>query len=92
MIKEPRVLIVGERINTSRKNIRKAVEERNAAFVQEEARKQAAAGAGNSQADAKMIRPAKSLCLVRVHNPFIAASGLPSRDDITCPPSTRHAR
>ena len=29
MIKEPRVLIVGERINTSRKNIRKAVEERN---------------------------------------------------------------
>lgn len=39
------MLIVGERINTSRKSIRKAVEERNAAFIQEEARKQAAAGA-----------------------------------------------
>jgi 5-methyltetrahydrofolate--homocysteine methyltransferase len=39
------VLIVGERINTSRKNIRKAVEERNAAFIQEEARKQMASGA-----------------------------------------------
>jgi cobalamin-dependent methionine synthase I len=39
------VLIVGERINTSRKHIRKAVEERNAAYIQEEARKQEAAGA-----------------------------------------------
>jgi 5-methyltetrahydrofolate--homocysteine methyltransferase len=39
------VLIVGERINTSRKHIRKAVEERNVAYIQEEARKQEAAGA-----------------------------------------------
>jgi 5-methyltetrahydrofolate--homocysteine methyltransferase len=39
------VLIVGERINTSRKRIRQAVAGRDAAFIRAEARSQAAAGA-----------------------------------------------
>lgn len=39
------MLIVGERINSSRKCIRKAIEERDAAFIQKEAKKQAEAGA-----------------------------------------------
>jgi len=39
------LLIVGERINTSRKRIRRAVEERDAEFIQKEARLQVEAGA-----------------------------------------------
>jgi len=39
------MVIVGERINASRKNIRPAIERRDAAFIQAEAKKQAAAGA-----------------------------------------------
>ncbi len=39
------MLIVGERINTSRKTIRPAIENRDTAFIQEEARKQVQAGA-----------------------------------------------
>lgn len=39
------MLIVGERINTSRKRIRRAVEERDASFIQAEAQKQVDAGA-----------------------------------------------
>jgi 5-methyltetrahydrofolate--homocysteine methyltransferase len=39
------MLIVGERINTSRKAIRPAVEKKDTVFIQEEARKQAQAGA-----------------------------------------------
>ncbi len=39
------MLIVAERINTSRKRVRKAVEARNADFIRKEARNQAAAGA-----------------------------------------------
>jgi len=39
------LLIVGERLNTSRKRIRRAVAERDEAFVRKEASKQAAAGA-----------------------------------------------
>lgn len=39
------VLIIGERINTSRKQIEPAVVKRDAAFIQEEARKQKEAGA-----------------------------------------------
>jgi len=39
------VFIVGERINSTRKSIARAVKERDAAFIQEEARKQVAAGA-----------------------------------------------
>jgi 5-methyltetrahydrofolate--homocysteine methyltransferase len=39
------MLIVGERINTTRKRIRKAVADRDAAFIKKEARKQADAGA-----------------------------------------------
>jgi cobalamin-dependent methionine synthase I len=39
------MLIIGERINSTRKSIAPAVKERNAAFLQEEARKQAAGGA-----------------------------------------------
>jgi len=38
-------LIVGERINASRKHIRQAVQERDAEFVRREAKRQAAAGA-----------------------------------------------
>jgi 5-methyltetrahydrofolate--homocysteine methyltransferase len=38
-------LIIGERINTTRKRVREAVRERNAEFIATEARKQAAAGA-----------------------------------------------
>ena len=40
------MLIVGERINTSRKNIRPAVENRDKDFIQKEARLQVEAGAG----------------------------------------------
>jgi len=39
------MLIIGERINTTRKPVQKAVEEKDAKFIQEEARKQADAGA-----------------------------------------------
>ncbi len=39
------MLIVGERINSSRKRIRKAIEARDSAFIQKEARKQVEAGA-----------------------------------------------
>ncbi|MCD6169996.1 MAG: methyltetrahydrofolate cobalamin methyltransferase [Candidatus Latescibacteria bacterium] len=39
------MLVVGERINTSRKAIKPAVEKKDAVFIQEEARKQAQAGA-----------------------------------------------
>jgi len=39
------MIIVGERINTTRKSIRKAVEERDTGFIQDEAKKQADAGA-----------------------------------------------
>jgi cobalamin-dependent methionine synthase I len=39
------MLIIGELINSTRKQIRKAVEEKDAAYIQELARKQAAAGA-----------------------------------------------
>lgn len=39
------MLIIGERINSTRKSIAPAVKERNAALIQEEARKQAEAGA-----------------------------------------------
>jgi 5-methyltetrahydrofolate--homocysteine methyltransferase len=39
------VIIIGERINTSRKSIDEAVEKRDGAFLQDEARKQEAAGA-----------------------------------------------
>jgi 5-methyltetrahydrofolate--homocysteine methyltransferase len=39
------MIIIGERINTSRKPMAQAVDERNAAFIQEDARKQEAAGA-----------------------------------------------
>jgi cobalamin-dependent methionine synthase I len=39
------MLIVGERINSSRKRIRKAIEERDAAFIRNEALKQIEAGA-----------------------------------------------
>jgi 5-methyltetrahydrofolate--homocysteine methyltransferase len=39
------MLIVGERINTSRKEIDRAVEERDAAFIRDEARRQVEAGA-----------------------------------------------
>lgn len=39
------MLIIGERINSTRKSIAPAVKERDAAFIQEEARKQANAGA-----------------------------------------------
>jgi len=39
------MLIVGERINSSRKRIRKAIEQRDAAFIQKEARNQFEAGA-----------------------------------------------
>ena len=37
--------IIGEKINTTRKSVRKAVEERDVTFIQELARRQAAAGA-----------------------------------------------
>lgn len=39
------MIIIGERINTSRKPMAQAVDERNAAFIQEDAKKQEAAGA-----------------------------------------------
>ena len=39
------MIIIGERINTSRKSIEEAVEKRNRAFLQDEARRQEAAGA-----------------------------------------------
>jgi 5-methyltetrahydrofolate corrinoid/iron sulfur protein methyltransferase len=39
------MLIIGELINSTRKQVRKAVEEKDAAFIQDLARKQAAAGA-----------------------------------------------
>ncbi len=39
------MIIIGERINTSRKPMAQAVDERNASFIQEDARKQEAAGA-----------------------------------------------
>jgi len=39
------MLIIGERINTSRERIRKAVEEKDTAFIQEEAKRQVEAGA-----------------------------------------------
>jgi len=39
------VLVVGERINTSRKRIHRAVRQRDAAFIQKEAKRQVAAGA-----------------------------------------------
>ena len=39
------MLIIGELINTSRKAIREAVEARNAEYIQEVAKQQAAAGA-----------------------------------------------
>ena len=40
------MLIIGELINSTRKQVRKAVEEQDAAFIQKLAREQAAAGAG----------------------------------------------
>lgn len=39
------MLVIGERINASRKTILQAIQERNAQFIQEEAKKQAEAGA-----------------------------------------------
>ena len=39
------MIIIGERINSTRKSIAPAVKERNTAFIQEEARKQAEGGA-----------------------------------------------
>ena len=37
--------IIGEKINTSRKSVKKAVQERDAAFIKDLARRQAEAGA-----------------------------------------------
>ena len=39
------MLIVGERINSTRKDIAQAIEKRDAAFIQYEAQRQAEAGA-----------------------------------------------
>jgi 5-methyltetrahydrofolate--homocysteine methyltransferase len=39
------MLIVGERINTSRKAVNEAVEKRDAAYIADDAKKQAQAGA-----------------------------------------------
>ena len=39
------MLIVGERINTSRKGVNEAVEKRDAAYIREDIQKQANAGA-----------------------------------------------
>jgi len=50
------MLVVGERINTSRKSILKAVEERDNRFIQEEAVRQVKAGANIIDVNAGTMR------------------------------------
>jgi 5-methyltetrahydrofolate--homocysteine methyltransferase len=51
------MLIIAERINSTRKNIAPAVKERNTAFIQGEAKKQAEAGAHYIDANAAIVGP-----------------------------------
>ena len=59
------MLIIGERINSTRKSIAPAVKERDTAFIQEEARKQAEGGAGYLDCNAATVgqeAEPKALC------------------------------
>jgi len=72
------MLIIGERINSTRKAIAPAVRERNAALIEEEARKQAAAGAHTLDCNAATVgheaEPERLCWLVEIVQ---AATGLP---------------
>jgi 5-methyltetrahydrofolate--homocysteine methyltransferase len=72
------MLIIGERINSTRKAIAPAVRERNAALIQEEARKQAEAGAHALDCNAATVgreeEPERLCWLVEVAQ---EATGLP---------------
>lgn len=52
------MLIIAERINSTRKNIAPAVKERNTAFIQNEAKKQAEAGANYIDCNGATVGPA----------------------------------